>query len=195
MRATKRQHRHQSLANSLCVHVERFIIYLKLQANLSFNLYQVTQTSSHAVLSNESEKSSEGNAMFKKLFISLVAFVGCGILAFPSYAHQHDNGHELVRDVEKPGTKVEFEEDQDEVYEAVQRGYIRPFSEMYAAVERDLHGRIIKVELEEDDDLWVYELKINYNNNIIKVEYNAETLEMIEIRGRNIKKALKNTED
>lgn len=65
---------------------------------------------------------------------------------------------------------------------------------MYAAVERDLHGRIIKVELEEDDDIWVYELKINYDNNIIKVEYNAQTLDMIEIRGRNLKKALKTEE-
>ncbi|WP_408647251.1 PepSY domain-containing protein [Vibrio taketomensis] len=116
-------------------------------------------------------------------------------MVIPSYAKDHDNGHALVRDVEKPGTKVEFEEDQDEVYRAVQKGYVQPFSEMYKAVERDLHGRIIKVELEEDDDVWVYELKINYNNNIIKVEYNAQTLEMMEIRGRNIRQALKGIEE
>lgn len=96
-----------------------------------------------------------------------------------------------MQDVHKAGTSIEFEEDQDEVYEAVREGYIRPFSEMYAAVENDLHGRIIKVELEEDDDIWVYELKINYQNNIIKVEYNAETLEMLMIKGRNFKDAIK----
>jgi uncharacterized membrane protein YkoI len=62
---------------------------------------------------------------------------------------------------------------------------------MYAAVARDLHGRIIHVELEEDDDIWIYELKINHDNNIIKVEYNAETLEMLQIKGRNLKQALK----
>ena len=138
--------------------------------------------------------------MFKKLIIGLVTMTGCAVISFPTYADKHsadqnNNGHALVRDVEKPGTKIEFEEDQDEVYEAVKKGYIRPFSEMYAAVERDLNGRIIKVELEEDDDIWVYELKINYNNNIIKVEYNAQTLDMIEIRGRHLKKALKYTED
>ena len=105
------------------------------------------------------------------------------------------NGHELVQDVHKPGTRIEFEEDQDEVYDAVKKGVIRPFSEMYAAVERDLRGRIIEVELEEDDDIWVYELKINHQNNIIKVEYNAETLEMLLIKGRHFKKALKNLED
>ncbi|MGF1841401.1 PepSY domain-containing protein [Vibrio atlanticus] len=108
---------------------------------------------------------------------------------------EHHNGHDLVQDVHKAGTRIEFEEDQDEVYEAVQEGYIRPFSEMYAAVENDLHGRIIKVELEEDDDIWVYELKINFQNNIIKVEYNAETLEMLMIKGRNFKKAIKSSHE
>ncbi|CDU09986.1 Conserved hypothetical protein [Vibrio coralliirubri] len=125
-------------------------------------------------------------AMISLFSISLGLFVSAG-----AWADSHHNGHILVQDVHKAGTSIEFEEDQDEVYEAVREGYIRPFSEMYAAVENDLHGRIIKVELEEDDDIWVYELKINYQNNIIKVEYNAETLEMLMIKGRNFKDAIK----
>ncbi|CAK3110013.1 hypothetical protein EDB62_11039 [Vibrio crassostreae] len=125
-------------------------------------------------------------AMISLFSISLGLFVSTG-----AWADSNHNGHELVQDVHKAGTSIEFEEDQDEVYEAVREGYIRPFSEMYAAVENDLHGRIIKVELEEDDDIWVYELKINYQNNIIKVEYNAETLEMLMIKGRNFKDAIK----
>lgn len=121
----------------------------------------------------------------------------CSVLAWPTLAKKHSeyDGHALVQDVHKPGTRIEFDEDQDEVYEAVKRGDVRPFSEMYAVVERDLHGRIIQVELEEDDDEWVYEIKLNYENNIIKVEYNAQTLEMLQIKGRNIRQALKNTED
>ncbi|MGR4988362.1 PepSY domain-containing protein [Vibrio rotiferianus] len=121
------------------------------------------------------------------------------LLSAPSFADHHDHtghhddkdGHAIVRDVEKPGTRIEFDEDQDEVYRAVQKGYIRPFSEMYEAVENDLYGRIIKVELEEDDDEWVYELKILFDDSVIKVEYDAETLEMLEIKGRNFNKALK----
>ncbi len=62
---------------------------------------------------------------------------------------------------------------------------------MYEAVENDLYGRIIKVELEEDDDEWVYQLKILFNDSVIKVEYDAATLEMLEIKGRNFNKALK----
>ncbi|MED5505929.1 MAG: hypothetical protein VYC54_16095 [Pseudomonadota bacterium] len=121
------------------------------------------------------------------------------LLSAPSFASHHDHhdhhddkdGHAIVRDVEKPGTRIEFDEDQDEVYRAVQKGYIRPFSDMYEAVENDLYGRIIKVELEEDDDEWVYELKILFNDSVIKVEYDAATLEMLEIKGRNFNKALK----
>lgn len=127
-------------------------------------------------------------------FTLLIAFMFSSNIYAKKHDHDH-NGHALVQDVHKPGAKIEFEEDQDEVYEAVRRGYIRPFSEMYAAVERDLHGRIIRVELEEDDDIWIYELKVNFENNIIKVEYNAQTLEMMLIKGRNFKQALKNTKN
>lgn len=102
------------------------------------------------------------------------------------------NGHELVQDIQPNGAQVEFEEDQDEVYQAVQKGLIKPFSDLFAKVEQDLHGRVIKVELEEDDDHWVYELKLLYEQNVIKVEYDAATLEMIEIRGHNLQQALKN---
>ncbi|UTT84564.1 hypothetical protein LZI70_12910 [Vibrio pelagius] len=129
--------------------------------------------------------------MFSKAMISLLSLSFGLVSSGSAWAGSQPNGHDLVQDVHKEGTRIEFEEDQDEVYEAVQEGYIRPFSEMYAAVENDLHGRIIKVELEEDDDIWVYELKINYKNNIIKVEYNAETLEMLMIKGRNFKEAIK----
>ncbi|PFG55962.1 putative membrane protein YkoI [Vibrio sp. ES.051] len=126
------------------------------------------------------------------LLFGLVTMLLCAAsLAKHVDTYAQKNGHAIVRDVEKPGTRIEFDEDQDEVYRAVQKGYIRPFSELYAAVENDLYGRIIKVELEEEHDEWVYELKILYNNSVLKVEYDAATLEMLEIKGRSFNKALK----
>ncbi len=72
---------------------------------------------------------------------------------------------------------------------------IQPFSALKATVSKQLHGRIIKVELEEDDDIWVYELKlIDPNNNIVKVEYEAKTLSIIEIKGRNLENVIKVSE-
>ncbi|MDN3698492.1 MULTISPECIES: PepSY domain-containing protein [Vibrio] len=122
------------------------------------------------------------------LISCLILSIFSGPLAF---AKDHQNGHNIVLDEHKAGTRVEIDEDQDEVYDAVQAGLIKPFSELYAAVESQLNGRLIKVELEEDDDEWVYELKLVHKNSVIKVEYNAATLEMIEIKGRNLHDVIK----
>ncbi len=118
------------------------------------------------------------------------------LVSTPIFAQQVDmvasqDGHAMVQDVIRPGAQIEFGEDQDKVYRAVKNGDIRPFSDLYATVEKDLYGRIIKVELEEDDNEWIYELKILFDNSVLKVEYDAATLEMLEVRGRNFNKALK----
>ena len=85
-----------------------------------------------------------------------------GMYVAPAFADSgNQNGHEIVQDAYKPGAKVKFDEDQDEVYDAVQQGLIKPFSELYSAVDSELNGRVIKVELEEDDGQWFYELKLS----------------------------------
>ncbi|KKX90190.1 membrane protein, partial [Vibrio parahaemolyticus] len=126
------------------------------------------------------------------MFFSLVPM----LLSAPSSAHQNvifitQNGNAIVQAAEKPGTRIEFDEDQAEDYRAVQKGYIRPFSELYEAVENDLYGRIIKVEFEEEDNEWKYELTILFINSVLKVEYAAVTLEKLQVKGRNFNKALK----
>lgn len=65
------------------------------------------------------------------------------------------------------------------------------FAELYATVDQQLNGRLIKVELDEDDDEWIYELKLVYDNQVFRVEYNAATLELMSIRGRNVIRAIK----
>lgn len=119
------------------------------------------------------------------------------VFAVPGFASPHDdstgNHDDQVswHDSRHANTQIEFDEDQDEVYRAVKNGDIRPFSDLYAAIERDVYGRIIKVELEKDDGVWVYELKVLFDNNVIRIEYDAATLEILEIKGRNLNKALK----
>ncbi|MFC5077815.1 hypothetical protein VTH8203_04625 [Vibrio thalassae] len=119
------------------------------------------------------------------------------LLAVPLSAHAEffsdskPSGHDVLQDVQTDGARVEFEEDQDEVYEAVQQGLIKPFSELFATVKRDLNGRVIKVELEEDDGEWIYELKLLHEQDVIKVEYNATTLEMMELKGHNLQRVIR----
>ncbi|CAH0540263.1 PepSY domain-containing protein [Vibrio marisflavi] len=122
----------------------------------------------------------------------LSACLAFGIYMAPAYADSgSQNGHELVQDAYKPGASIKFDEDQDEVYDAVQKGLIRPFSELYEAVDNELNGRVIKVELEEDDDQWFYELKLVHNHNVVKVKYNATTLALMEVKGHNILEVIK----
>ncbi len=98
-----------------------------------------------------------------------------------------------IQDIELPNTQFELDEDQETVLKAVKLGKIQPFSELYQTLDQQLNGRVIKVELDEEDEEWVYELKLIHNNNVIKVEYDASTLEMLEIKGRNLNKVLKPT--
>lgn len=114
----------------------------------------------------------------------------CSSLSLPAFAGD-DVSHEFIQDAYKEGARVKIDEDQDEVFEAVRQGKIRPFAELYAAIDQQLNGRVIKVELDEDDDEWVYELKLVYDNKVIRVEYNAATLELMSIRGRNVLDVIK----
>lgn len=129
--------------------------------------------------------------MLRKSALYLATLFALFSVSQHAFADEHQNGHKLILDVPQNETRIEIEEDQDEVYDAVQAGLVKPFSELYAMVDSDFHGRIIKVELEEDDDEWTYELKLVHDNNVIKVEYNATTLAITEIKGRDIRAALK----
>ncbi len=120
--------------------------------------------------------------------LTLLASMSSLTLAAPSQPN------DPIQDAYKEGTQVKIDEDQDAVYEAVQKGLIRPFSELYATIDKELNGRLIKVELEEDDDEWIYDLKLVHENKVIRVEYNATTLELMSIKGRNVLSAIKHNQ-
>ncbi|MGL5007746.1 MAG: PepSY domain-containing protein [Plesiomonas sp.] len=88
---------------------------------------------------------------------------------------------------------LEFDDDvQDTALAATQAGLIKPYSALLAQVEKDFYGRIIEVELDEDDGVWKYKLKLlGEKNNLIKVKYNATTLQVIKMKGCHLKQALK----
>lgn len=114
-------------------------------------------------------------------------------IATPFYVESGEyNGHELLQDALTPTTSIEFNVDSSEVYDAVQLGLIKPLSKLYAVVETQLKGRVIRVELDEEDGEWVYELKLVHDNNVIKVDYNATSLDMIKIKGHNLHDVIKN---
>lgn len=88
--------------------------------------------------------------------------------------------------------RIEYNEDLDEVQAAVNAQQISPFIDLLRIIERDFNGKVIKVELEKeddygDDDIWIYEIKIlDVNRNIVKAEFDAKTFRLLAIKGHKL---------
>ncbi|MGL4270133.1 MAG: PepSY domain-containing protein [Plesiomonas sp.] len=92
-----------------------------------------------------------------------------------------------------PLPELELDDDvQDTALAATQAGLIQPYSKLLQQVEQDFNGRIIEVELDEDDGIWEYELKLlGATNNVVKVKYNATTLKILKIKGHDLDSVLR----
>ncbi|CAM4016337.1 hypothetical protein MM182_11310 [Aeromonas sp. MR19] len=72
--------------------------------------------------------------------------------------------------------------------QAVSEGRIRPFHEVMEVASR-LPVRVLRVDLGEEDGIWLYELKlIDSENSVIKVGYRADNLEMVWLKGHHLER-------
>ena len=67
-------------------------------------------------------------------------------------------------------------------------GEVAPLRELLALVQTKYPGRILEVELEQeeygDKDIWIYEIKIlTHKGRVYELEYDAATLELLESEG------------
>lgn len=85
---------------------------------------------------------------------------------------------------EKPGTDpvhlneitVVAEVKADKVYELKQSGRIMPLEDLISQVRSEYPGRIIEVELDDDDGRYVYELELVDENGVVwDLEVDAST--------------------
>jgi len=71
---------------------------------------------------------------------------------------------------------------QDCALDAFKSGQIKPLSEVLAVVRAKVPGEVVKVELEREDGIWVYEIKVlTPSGRRREVEINAHTLAIIKI--------------
>lgn len=71
---------------------------------------------------------------------------------------------------------------QDCALGAREQGKIRPLSDILAAARAAVPGEVIKIELEREGGVWVYEIKILATSGKRReVEINAETLSIIKV--------------
>ena len=72
--------------------------------------------------------------------------------------------------------------------QAVSEGRIRPFHELMEVASR-LPVRVLRVDLGEEDGVWLYELRlIDDENSVIKVGYRADNLEMVWLKGHHLER-------
>jgi uncharacterized membrane protein YkoI len=71
---------------------------------------------------------------------------------------------------------------------ALARGDARPVEELLQRVEANFAGRVLKIELDDEDDdevSWIYEVKLlTPEGDVLELEYDAATLELIALEGR-----------
>ena len=84
---------------------------------------------------------------------------------------------------------VQARADDADLERALQAGEIVPLNDLLARIRKDFAGRLLQVELEQEDIAegsgWVYEAKVlTPEGNVLKLEYDARSLELLEIRGR-----------
>ena len=71
---------------------------------------------------------------------------------------------------------------QDCALGAFKSGEIRPLSEVLSVARAQVPGEVVKVELEREDGIWVYEIKVlTPSGRRREVEINAHTLAIIKI--------------
>ena len=80
--------------------------------------------------------------------------------------------------------KIGGEHDHERARRALERGEIRPLSEILASVRARIPGEVVKVEIEREDGVWVYELKIvAKDGRFLEVYVDAKTARIIKIEG------------
>jgi uncharacterized membrane protein YkoI len=80
------------------------------------------------------------------------------------------------------------DDDHHEARQAVAAGDIVPLEHLIARIREDFGGRVLKVELEREDDetkaRWVYEAKVlTAEGSVLKLDYDAKTLELLKMKG------------
>lgn len=77
--------------------------------------------------------------------------------------------------------------DHERARRALQAGEVVPLREILGKAETDFEAEMLEAELDEDDGVWVYELKmLTPSGSILKLKYNASTKILEKARGHDL---------
>lgn len=78
--------------------------------------------------------------------------------------------------------------DHERARRAVQAGEVLPLREVLARVEVDHPGQVMELELEREDGMWLYEIKILQPGGfLIELEVDARDGRVLAVKGQNRK--------
>lgn len=79
------------------------------------------------------------------------------------------------------------DKDHERARQALEAGEVLPLSDILNQVERDYPGQILEVEMEREDGVWVYEIKLlRENGALLKMKLDAGDGTLLKIKGRDI---------
>ena len=87
----------------------------------------------------------------------------------------------------RAGLSTAGEDDHDRARRALQDGKILPLRDVLDRVERDYPGQVVKVEFEEDDGEFIYEIRLlQSGGGLIKMKIDARAAGVLSVKGRDI---------
>lgn len=113
------------------------------------------------------------------LLVALGAVIVTGTLVCPDDPARGDDRF-------RPGTTVGAP-DHEQARRAMQSGKAAPLREVLAKAEKDFDAQMLEAELDDDDNHWVYELKmLTPSGSILKLKYDAVTMALVKARGHDL---------
>jgi len=80
------------------------------------------------------------------------------------------------------------ERDHDRAREALQEGKVLPLRSVLDIVERSYPGQVVKVEFEEDDGEYLYEIRLLQDGgNLLKLKIDARDGRVLGVKGKNMR--------
>lgn len=85
-----------------------------------------------------------------------------------------------------PNALASGKDDHDRARQAVQAGQVLPLPAVLERLQREVPGQVLEVELEQERDRWIYEIKLlTPAGQLTKVKLDARTAEVLRIKSRD----------
>ena len=96
----------------------------------------------------------------------------------------------LLTGLAQPSASASDSRDHERARAAVQAGQVLPLPTLLERLRRTHPGQVLELELEREDGRWIYEVRLlQANGQLLKLEIDAATAEVLEVKRKDGRKA------